>query len=232
MENRHDLPAAAPAAAPAIAPPAGPETQERHSVLHGLAQDPGNRGRIMLEAARLFTRKGFAATSVREIVEAAGVTKPTLYYYFKSKDDLFLSILDFAVTSYIAALDQGLAAPGGARQQARAFVCSVFELLAGNVDILRFVHAAFYGPVESTPRYDLRPAHEMLHERLNQLLAGLAAESGLAPADTPALILLLHGLIEAIQCQLMKPEFGPLDQAQVAHCVDVLLDGALSRVAR
>ncbi len=232
MEHRHDLPAAAPAAEPAVALPAGPDSPERHSVLHGLAQDPGNRGRIMLEAARLFTRKGFAATSVREIVEAAGVTKPTLYYYFKSKDDLFLSILDFAMSSYLAALDQGLAAPGGARQQARAFVCSVFELLEGNVDILRFVHAAFYGPVESTPRYDLREVHETLHAKLNQLLAGLAAESGMDPADTPALALLLHGLIEAIQCQLMKPEFGTLDQAQVARCVDVLLDGAMSRTGR
>jgi AcrR family transcriptional regulator len=228
MEEQLDIPRAAPGAVPGANACAGDPV----SVLAGLAQDPGNRGRIMLEAARLFTRKGFAATSVREIVEAAGVTKPTLYYYFKSKDDLFLSILDFAITSYMAALDAGLAAPGGARQRARAFVCSVFELLASNVDILRFVHAAFYGPVESTPRYDLRAAHEMLHDKLNQLLAGLAAERGMDPADTPALALLMHGLIEAIQCQLMKPEFGPLDQAQVAHCVDILLDGAAHRNSR
>ena len=39
-------------------------------------------------AARLFASRGFDATSVREIVEGAGVAKPTLYYYFQSKEGL------------------------------------------------------------------------------------------------------------------------------------------------
>ena len=36
---------------------------------------------------------GFDATSVREIVEAAGVAKPTLYYYFGSKEGLAQALL-------------------------------------------------------------------------------------------------------------------------------------------
>ena len=38
---------------------------------------------IARAAARLFAERGYDATSVREIVEAAGVAKPTLYYYFR-----------------------------------------------------------------------------------------------------------------------------------------------------
>lgn len=53
-------------------------------------QDPmGAREDILLQATKLFANQGFAQTSVREIVESAGVTKPTLYYYFGSKDGLF-----------------------------------------------------------------------------------------------------------------------------------------------
>src|SRR5215471_7397882 len=44
-------------------------------------------------AARLFAERGYEATSVREIVEAAGVTKPTLYYHFKSKEGLAQALL-------------------------------------------------------------------------------------------------------------------------------------------
>src|SRR4051812_50089081 len=44
-------------------------------------------------AARLFARHGYDATSVRMIVEAAGVTKPTLYYYFGSKEGLAQALL-------------------------------------------------------------------------------------------------------------------------------------------
>ena len=41
--------------------------------------------RIARVAARLFAADGYDATSVRNIVEAAAVTKPTLYYYFSSR---------------------------------------------------------------------------------------------------------------------------------------------------
>ncbi len=42
---------------------------------------------------RLFASRGYAATSIREIVEAAGVTKPVLYYHFQSKEGLYRAIL-------------------------------------------------------------------------------------------------------------------------------------------
>src|SRR3954471_12922941 len=44
-------------------------------------------------AARLFATQGYEATSVRMIVEAAGVTKPTLYYHFGSKEGLAQALL-------------------------------------------------------------------------------------------------------------------------------------------
>ena len=48
---------------------------------------------IARSAARLFSNQGYDATSVREIVEAAGVTKPTLYYHFGSKEGLAQALL-------------------------------------------------------------------------------------------------------------------------------------------
>lgn len=55
----------------------------------------GNTNKLLMEAAlRVFTEKGFAGASTREIVEICGVTKPTLYYHFGSKDNLYRSILE------------------------------------------------------------------------------------------------------------------------------------------
>src|SRR5512145_2130357 len=51
------------------------------------------RERLLDVATELFTRKGYAATTVREVVTAAGVTPPVLYYYFESKEGLFLTLL-------------------------------------------------------------------------------------------------------------------------------------------
>src|SRR3954470_4266007 len=60
-------------------------------------------------AARLFATQGYEATSVRMIVEAAGVTKPTLYYYFGSKEGLARSLLTVLMDRLVRALRGTLA---------------------------------------------------------------------------------------------------------------------------
>jgi len=53
------------------------------------------KDRIVMAATRLFSRKGYDATSVNEIAREANVTKALIYYYFKGKED----ILDYLVQS-------------------------------------------------------------------------------------------------------------------------------------
>ena len=52
------------------------------------------RKRIMESAYRLFHRHGFARVAIDEIAAAAGVTKRSLYYHFRSKDDLLAVVLE------------------------------------------------------------------------------------------------------------------------------------------
>jgi AcrR family transcriptional regulator len=68
-------------------------TVERSETAH-TERCEGAKERIAAEAIRLFCEKGYEATAVREIVDAAGVTKPVLYYYFKNKEDLFKRVME------------------------------------------------------------------------------------------------------------------------------------------
>src|ERR1700722_19588865 len=52
------------------------------------------RDRIVAAAARLFYDEGIRAASVDAIAEKAGVTKKTLYYHFRSKDELIAAYLE------------------------------------------------------------------------------------------------------------------------------------------
>ncbi|SFS01058.1 TetR/AcrR family transcriptional regulator [Anaeromicropila populeti] len=54
-----------------------------------------NREKILECALQLFYQRGYDAVSIQEIVNHAGITKPTLYYYFKSKYGLLESILEY-----------------------------------------------------------------------------------------------------------------------------------------
>ncbi len=51
------------------------------------------RSKVFIAAADLFAANGYYHVSVREICDAAGVTKPVLYYYFKDKEDLLAQIV-------------------------------------------------------------------------------------------------------------------------------------------
>lgn len=55
------------------------------------------RSRIFTVAARLMAHKGYFAVSMREISEQSGVTKPTIYYHFQSKEELYRQLLDTAI---------------------------------------------------------------------------------------------------------------------------------------
>lgn len=50
-------------------------------------------GRILLSALKVFSERGFVGASMDEIATESGISKPTLYQYFPSKDDLFLAMM-------------------------------------------------------------------------------------------------------------------------------------------
>ena len=55
---------------------------------------PARREQLLATALEVFARQGFHATSMNDIADAAGVTKPVLYQHFDSKRDLYLALLD------------------------------------------------------------------------------------------------------------------------------------------
>jgi len=52
------------------------------------------RNQILEAATHVFTRLGFNKARMDDIVEESGLSKGTLYWYFKSKDDIITAILD------------------------------------------------------------------------------------------------------------------------------------------
>jgi TetR/AcrR family transcriptional regulator len=73
----------------------------------------GARTRLMEAGITLFTEKGYDGTSVREIVDLAGVSKPVLYYYFQKKQGIFEAILNDAADQFELILHDIGATPGG-----------------------------------------------------------------------------------------------------------------------
>lgn len=61
--------------------------------------------KIFSVAAHLFAKKGFNGVSMREISEQSGVSKPTIYYYFGSKEGIYKELVDTGLAHIFAALE-------------------------------------------------------------------------------------------------------------------------------
>jgi AcrR family transcriptional regulator len=85
-----------------------------------------SRERIVERAAELFAERGIAATSVDEVLAAAGAGKGQFYHYFRSRDELAAAAVGYRCTQVVAGLTQAL---GGVSSLA-----GLEQALAGFVD--------------------------------------------------------------------------------------------------
>lgn len=57
--------------------------------------------KILEEAFKLFLQKGYSEVSISVVQEELGIGRATLYYYFKSKEDLFKTVVDHYIIKYM-----------------------------------------------------------------------------------------------------------------------------------
>lgn len=146
------------------------------------------RERIATHAIRLFSEKGYAQTSVREIVEAAGVTKPTLYYHFGSKEGLFQTLLSERLSQADALMQGTLAQTDRTVRERLHNVCSLhLAQIQAAPEFNRFVTRLVLSPGSSGPQIDVsqivgRDAH-FFSELFAQGIASGELRADLNPID-------------------------------------------------
>jgi AcrR family transcriptional regulator len=97
-------------------------------------RDDGNRRRaLIVVAAKLFRRKGFAATSTRDIAAAAGMQSGSPFYHFKSKQALLYAVMEEGMRAALERQSRLLAQapPVDAAGRLRLLVRNHFEVLLG-----------------------------------------------------------------------------------------------------
>ena len=95
--------------------------------------------RILDAAVRVFAKKGFHATRVSEVAKAAGVADGTIYLYFKSKDELLVSLFEDRVERLLAFLHSELPKVTGAAEKLRRIIELQLGLLEGERDLAEVV---------------------------------------------------------------------------------------------
>jgi TetR/AcrR family fatty acid metabolism transcriptional regulator len=110
------------------------------------AKAPGNgrragdkRERILRAAVKVFAKNGFHATRVSEVAKAAGVADGTIYLYFKSKDELLVSLFEDRVERLLAFMREELPKAEGAPEKLRRVIEMQLGLLEGERDLAEVI---------------------------------------------------------------------------------------------
>ncbi|MDO9111506.1 MAG: TetR/AcrR family transcriptional regulator [Desulfatirhabdiaceae bacterium] len=184
------------------------------------------RERILMAAGSLFADKGYAGTSVREIVETAGVTKPTLYYYFKSKEDLYLQLMDMAADSFNEIFEEIRCLPGGMRIRLINLFTRLFEMFRDYTDIVRLVNSTIWGAQNSAPFFDFKSKHGIVEAVFTKILQDGIAEGELTENRIQEVLIILMGVLHSMQIiPVIKPEGAVLNKQVIERIVHTVFDG-------
>src|SRR5512144_1462317 len=101
--------------------------------------DPPAKREILRAALKLFTERGLAATSIRDIADESGYTNPALYKHFGGKDELALYLFEKCHSQVWTSCSATLSATKGFDQKLDAYVARWLELLDEHPEILAFL---------------------------------------------------------------------------------------------
>ena len=114
-----------------------------------LTTDSTTRRQVLQAALKRFAECGYEGTSVQEIVEAANVTKPTLYYYFGNKMELYQALVDYAHDERRRLMQAAAERGETIADKLVEILAAVFDFLQNNRDLMRIAFAtAFAAPGE------------------------------------------------------------------------------------
>jgi AcrR family transcriptional regulator len=183
------------------------------------------REQLLDVGLEVFSRNGFHATSMNDVADAAGVTKPVLYQHFASKRELYLALLQEEGARLLRAIATATAAADSPRAQVEQGFAAYFRWVAED-------HEAFLLLFGSGARRDEEFADEV--RRVEDAIATAIAPLIQADIDPPhqrTLAYALVGLAEGTSRDLVQ-RGERFDPDRLARQVSELAWGGLRGVRR
>lgn len=163
------------------------------------------RQQLFAVALRLFAERGYRATTMEEVADAAGVTKPLLYQHFSSKRALYLELVDSVAEDLLSAIGEATARAKGPRQQVEQGFAAYFQMVVTHEEAFRLLYGrADAGDPELGSA--LRRVESAIIEAVDPLIA-----AGLAPDHRRLLAYAVVGMAEGASRHWIAARSGRAD---------------------
>lgn len=187
----------------------------------------GTREAIFDAAEKLFAERGFAGTSVRDIVRVSDSSPPSLYHFFGSKENLLVELVADRYARYCDALESHLATATTPFEVCKYVVDFALTNMRQEPNTAKFLFSIMFGPQQDIPREPLKDLlmrwELIVQDRLRDVAPGIPEEritfarTMLNGLVTPPVLLFLTSGITAFPADLST--------CLALRVADVLTDG-------
>jgi AcrR family transcriptional regulator len=193
--------------------------------------DSETRRQLLQAALKSFADRGYAATSVQEIVDAARVSKPALYYYFKDKAELFAALVEKAHDERYRlmqnAADKGKTLP----EKLEEIAAAIFEFSMRNRELMRLAFATAFAATGEAPGHSkcLEKGKRSFQFIRSLIEAGQSTGELDRRFSVDELAMGFYGQLNShVMVRLLVPECT-LDRRTAKQIVRLFLEGAAGR---
>ncbi|PRY10969.1 TetR family transcriptional regulator [Pontibacter ummariensis] len=137
-----------------------------------------NRSTILHCSLSLFAAKGYDAVGVQQIVETAGIKKPTLYHYFGNKRGVLEALMQEQFAPFLATLSRAASYAGDLPLTMQRVVESYFQFAVRQPTLYQMHLAAWYGNPENEAAQVILPTIRAQHQLLEQMFQQAARDHG------------------------------------------------------
>ena len=191
------------------------------------------RNHIMDVARSQFFKTGYAGTSINSIVDATKFTKPTVYYHFKNKAELFSSLVHDAYDRCFEHREKAVNPQLPASEQLYQAIAADFAFCLATPELVRFVLALTFD-LPNDHSIDLSAIHSRDHESFRALIEHGMSHGEFDCVNSGDAAIALQGLIAINIMSYLKmaqaPEF--LSPGRARDLANVLLQGIAAKGKR
>lgn len=189
-------------------------------------QREAKRNAVLQAAAQLFNERGFHATSLDDIAARLNVSKPTLYYYVKNKDEILLQCVQQGLRMTLDGIEASRRAGGNAVDQLSACMAAYARVVTMDFGMCLIRVGDEQLPPDS--RKELRRLKSEIDHAFRRLVAQGVAEGSIQPCDPKLTAFVIAGALSWIG-RWYQPDGEHTPEEIARQCIDTLLGGVLRR---
>ncbi|SPJ24115.1 TetR/AcrR family transcriptional regulator [Palleronia abyssalis] len=187
------------------------------------------REAVMTMAVRFFNEKGFHATSLDDVAKALNVTKPTIYHYFRNKDEILFECVVQGLHSIADAAGR-VEAQGGTGLERLKSLAYMYAICMTQ-DFCICISRTADHELSPASRARFRALKREIDQTMRQVIRDGIADGTIAPESERMISFTLAGALNWI-ARWFDPE-GPMSREEVAQSVvSILMNGVAAEAGR